>query len=239
MSWSEGDPPKRTPHERLRLLAKDRKRLVFSEENFVGSLSDKYGRLSLPLYPNGVDRVAELTAALAPIKPQVFLAVRNPATYMASAYSQALLEGAHIGPRTFRARNNWRKIDWADYVTRLRDIDGIGKVLVWRQEDYDLSYRLILRRLLRWKVGPKVETVEGRVNTGLSAAAVRQTLQWVQDGEAGKLGANARARFPVNDENQPFSLYARSTLAAAGDIYDAQMAQIDALKGVTVLHPPT
>ncbi|MGJ8610896.1 MAG: hypothetical protein ACSHWY_07365 [Octadecabacter sp.] len=239
MSWSEGDPPKRAPHDQLRFLAKGRKRLVFTEENFVGTLSDKYGRVSLPVYPNGVERVTELAAALAPIEPQVFLAVRNPATYMASAYSQGLLEGAHIGPRTFRARNDWRKIDWADYVTRLRDIAGIGEVLVWRQEDYDLSHRLILRRLLRWKVGAKITTVDGRVNVGLSSKAVRKTLQWAQEGKTGKLAGTAREQFPINDDNRPFYLYAASTMTAAQDIYDAQMAQIDALDGVTVLHPPS
>ena len=238
MSWSEGEAPKRGPLEQLRLLTKGRKRLVFTEENFVGTLSDKYGRVSLPLYPNGVDRVAELVAAWAPVKPQLFVAVRNPASYLASAYSQGLVAGRHLGPRTFRARNDWRKIDWADYITRLQAIEGIDHVFVWRQEDYDRCHRLILRRLLRWKVGAKVETVEGRVNTGLSAAAVRQTLQWAQDGEDGKLAGKAQALFPVNDNNKPFNLYAPSTLAAAQDIYDAQMAHIEALDRVTVLQPP-
>ncbi len=237
MSWSEGAAPKRNPQDQLHFLTKGRTRLVFTEENFVGTLSDKYGRISLPIYPNGVARVTELVAAWGSVKPRVFLAVRNPATYMASAYSQGLLEGAHIGPRTFRARNDWRKVDWVEYVTGLRDIDGIGKIFVWRQEDYDRCHRLILRRLLRWKVGPKVQTVKGRVNPGLSAAAVRQTLQWAQDGETGKLAGKARRRFPVNEDNKPFSLYAPPTLAAAQDIYDVQMAQIEVLDGVTVLHP--
>ena len=238
LSWSDSPPPRRDPMEQLAFLAKGNKRLVFSDENFVGVLADKTGRVSLPLYPSAVDRVAELAAAWAPIKPQLFIAVRNPASFMASAYSQVLFSSAHLGPRTFRARNNWRLIDWADYIARLRAIPDIAELYVWRQEDYELSQRLILRRMLRWKVGGKVEPVEGRVHVGLSAAAVRQTLQWAQDGETEMVAQRARSQFPINDKNKPFNLYARSTLDAAQEIYDAQMAQIEALEGVTVLHPP-
>jgi hypothetical protein len=238
LSWSESPAPRRAPRDQLAFLARGHKRLVFSEENFVGVLADKAGRVSLPLYPAGPERVAELAAAWAPIKPQLFVAVRNPASYLASAYSQTLLGGAHVGPRTFRARNDWRLINWADYIAKFRAISDISDIYVWRQEDYDRTQGLILRRLLGWKVGGKVERVDGRVHLGLSAAAVRQTLQWAQEGKTEKVGTTARGLFPINDDNKPFALYARSTLDTAQAIYAAQMAQIEAMEGVTVLHPP-
>lgn len=238
LSWTESPKPRRTPHEQLAFLARGHKRLVITEENFVGMLFDRNGKVPLPLYPAGPERVAELVAACAPLKPQLFVAVRNPATFMASVYSQVLFGSSHIGPRTFRARNDWRQIDWADYIAKLRAIPNVGDLYVWRQEDYHLSYRLILRRLLRWQVGGKIEALEGRVHPGLSAAAVRQTLQWAQEGKTGNLAGDARALFPINEDNKSFALYARSTLDSAQEIYAAQMAQIEAIEGVTVLHPP-
>ena len=239
LSWSESPSPRRDPHKQLRFLAKGRKRLVFTEENFVGNLADNKGRTPLPLYPSAPERVAEIVAKWAPVETQLFIAIRNPASFMASAYSQTLFGGANIGPRTFRAHNDWRQVDWADYIAKLRATPGLGTIFVWRQEDYDLSHRLILRRLLRWKVGEKIQTVEGRVNQGLSAAAVRQTLQWVQEGKTGPLARDARKAFPVGDLHKPFALYAASTLDAAQAIYDEQFAKIDAMEGVSVLHPPT
>ncbi|WP_144055803.1 hypothetical protein [Octadecabacter arcticus] len=157
MSWSKGPLPNRTAHEQLAYLAKGNSRLVFSEENFVETLSDKDGRVSLPIYPLAIERVTELVAAWAPIKPQLFLAVRNPATFLASAYSQVLFGSVYIEPRQYRARNDWRKIDWADYITKLRTITGVSDIYVWRQEDYDLTHRLILRRMLRWQAGGRIE----------------------------------------------------------------------------------
>ncbi|AGI66091.1 hypothetical protein OAN307_c03360 [Octadecabacter antarcticus 307] len=238
LSWSEAPMPHRTAHEQLAFLSKGNERLVFSEENFVEVLSDKEGRVSLPVYPSAIERVTELVAAWAPIKPQLFVAVRNPATFLASAYSQVLFGSAFIAPNKFRAHNDWRKIDWAGYIAKLRTISGVGDIYVWRQEDYDLTHRLILRRLLRWKVGGNIETIEGRVHQSLSAAAVRQTLAWAQDGGTVKLAAKSRKLFPINADNKPFGLYTTSTLAQADAVYDAQMAQIEALDGVTVLKPP-
>ena len=56
--------------------------------------------------------------------------------------------------------------------------------------------------------------------------------------EAGKLASEARKMFPVSEANPPFRLYAASTIAEAESIYAGQMAQIDGMDGVSVLHPP-
>lgn len=238
LSWSDTPLPRREPLDQLAFLAKGHRRLVFSEENFVGVLANKDGKVTLPLYPNAAKRVNELARAWAPIKPQVFLGVRNPATFMASAYSQALLGTTHIGPRAFRARNDWRLVDWAAYVAQLRALSSVADIFVWRQEDYDATQRLILRRLLRWKVGGKVELLPGRIHQGLSVGAVRQTLQWATEGKTGKLAGTARGLHPITEDNPAFQLYASSTLHEAGRIYEAQMTQIASMDGVKVLRPP-
>lgn len=238
LSWSESPPPRRNADAQLRFLAKGRKRLVFTEENFAGNLVDNKGLANLPLYPFGPERVEELVAKWAPVETQLYVAIRNPASFLASAYSQSLFGGADASPRMFRANNEWRMIDWADYITRLRAVTGVSDLYVWRQEDYALSHRLILRRLLRWKVGGRVETVPDLINQRMSTAAVLQTLAWIKEGKSGALARDARKAFPVSDTNPPFQLYAPSTLAAAQAIYDQQFAQIQAMDGVTVLHPP-
>jgi hypothetical protein len=168
----------------------------------------------------------------------IVLAVRNPATFLASAYSQVLFGSVYIEPRRYRARNDWRKIDWADYIAKLRTITGVSDIYVWRQEDYDLTHRLILRRMLHWQAGGKIETIKSRVHQSLSAPAVRQMLAWAQDGETGQLAAKSRKLLPINADNKPFELHTTETLVRAGAVYDAQMAQIKAMDGVTVLQPP-
>lgn len=236
LSWSKAPPSGRTAHDQLARLAQGHKRVVFSEENVAGMLTDREGRMRFPIYPDAFKKVEELIACWAPLKPQIFIAVRNPATFMTSAYGQGLYSAPHVGPRTFRDRNDWRKVDWAGYVARISAIAGVGEVFVWRQEDYAENPRPVYRRLLRWRTGGQVKTIEHRVHQGLSAAAVRSTLQRAVDGETGGIAGHARHAFPVNEQNKPFKLYAASTYVAAEKIYADQMARISAMDGVTVLY---
>ncbi|PVA06403.1 hypothetical protein [Thalassorhabdomicrobium marinisediminis] len=238
LSWSESPAPRRDPRKQLAFLAKGRRRIVFSEENFVGSLYDSRGNVPLPVYPTGAARVAELVAKFAPVDTHLFIAVRNPATYLTSAYSQCLLGGVYTTPRAFRARNDWRKVDWADYVAALRATPGLGELFVWRQEDYAQCHRLVLRRMLRWRVGAQIETVDHRVHEGLSEAAVKQTLSWAEEGRTGPLARDARAAHPVGPDRRPFALYTPQTLELSQARYDEQLARIEKIEGVTVLHPP-
>lgn len=238
MSWSESPSPHRTAHDQLAFLAKGRKRLVFTEENFVGYVVDNKGRTVLPLYPAAPERIGELVAKWAPVDTQLFVAIRNPASFLASAYSQSLFAGAQIEPRMFRAQSDWRKVDWAEYIARLRAVPAVGDLFVWRQEDYDRTQRLILRRLLPEALASKVEINSDRVNQGMSDAAVHDTLRRTHEGETGPLARAARYEFPIGQDHKPFELYAPETLAVAQSIYDAQFEQIIAMDGITVLHPP-
>ncbi|MEL6961064.1 MAG: hypothetical protein AAGL89_19195, partial [Pseudomonadota bacterium] len=238
LSWNDRRPSTRTPEAQLRYLTKDGNRLVFSEENFVGIAVNRHGKMNMPLYPRAAERIEELAAKWTPIKPHIFLGIRNPAAYMASVYSQALYGHNFIGPRTFRARNDWRKVDWADYVARLRATPGVGDITVWRQEDYADNMRMIFRGLLKWKTGGAVQLSKEKLHTGLSANAVRQTLEWAQQGREGDIAKEARRRFPPSGTNPPFALYAPATLDQAQQVYDAQLAQIEAMEGVTLIGWP-
>lgn len=236
LSWSNAPKPRRGRNRQLQFLAKGHERIVFSEENFAGMMANEQGRLILPLYPHAADRVAEFVKAVAPVRVQLFVGIRNPASYVSSAYSQVLRSMPHIGPRTFRSWNNWRLIDWAEYLERLRAVDGLDKIVVWRQEDYDESPIPVLGTMLGWRTAPQMTLPEARVNQGLSTAAVRLTLQRAMDGEEGRLASQARRALPVDEENPLFQLYAKSTLAKADAIYAAQVARIAAMEGVSLLY---
>ena len=133
-SWSENPEPRRKPQPQLQFLAKGRKHMVLSEENFVGNITDNKGRVTLPLYPQAASRIAELVGKFAPVPTELFLAVRDPSAYMASAYSQTMFGGAYIRPRQFRLRNDWKAVDWADYVDRIRAVSGVKHIYLWRQK---------------------------------------------------------------------------------------------------------
>lgn len=223
--------------DRLRRQAGDARRLVISEENLPGRLHD-LGLVRMPVYPNAETHIGDLARAIAPCRFELFLCLRRPTGFMASAYSQVLLARSVIAPEDFFAANDWRRIDWVDYVRRLAAIPGVGRVTIWRYEDHTHVIRPVLRRLLGWKLGGQVPLPPRRSHQGMSQTALRATLEWVVEGRSGDLAAEARQRYPVNRHNPALRLYPPEDEAAAELAYADQLERIAALDGVEVLRPP-
>lgn len=230
-------PPKRTPEQQLSFLAKGGRRVVLSEENFCGTLHTG-SDVALPLYAEAEARLAGFAAAIAPVKPQVFLAIRNPADFLSSAFSQMIIGGKCKPVDAKLSRAQIREIDWADLVARIRSVAGLGEVYVWCYEDYQEVFALVCRRMLRWQVGGKVQALPNRVHMSLSERAVLQVFDWHEEGKTGDLGRAARQMFPVSRSNPKFDPFGDATHALAADRYAAQIAQIEAMEGVTLLRPP-
>ena len=236
-SWSENPAPHRRPMLQLRFLGKKQTHLIFTEENFVGQSADYKGRTAMPIYPFAAERVQELVTKWSPIETDLFLAVRDPTSFLASLYSQAMLGGVHIRPRQFRRRNDWREVDWLDYVTRLRAVKGLGQIYVWRQEDYHECQSQIVQKLARWKTDLGIETLETRVHQGLSVTAVQKTLEGASEGHEGRLAHDARREYPVGENHSLFNLYSESAKRKSGEKYADHMGKIEQMAGVTILRP--
>ena len=108
---------KRSPQDQLALMRKGADRIVFSEENFIGTLAHTISRDIEFGYPSANIKIAQLARALG--KPiDLFLCVRNPTALINSVYSQ-LLRGNKIMPfDAFKAMVPMARGDWADLVTR-------------------------------------------------------------------------------------------------------------------------
>lgn len=236
LSGSKGPAPELTPHEQLEYLAQGCGHLVFSEENIAGTLTNHKGKMQLPVYPNAFKRIEELAACWAPLEPDLFVCVRNPAAYVSSAYGQCLNSAPSVEPQTFRDLNNWRSVDWANFVARIRAIPGLGNVTVWRQEDYANNQRDVYRQMIPSHTADNLKLLKHYVNKGLSTEAVKATLRFAAEGKTDGIVGKARKEFPINKMNEPFKLYTAETYAEADQIYADQMARIAGMDGVTLLY---
>ncbi len=233
--WPAGGPE--DAQARLEMLARGGTRVVISEENFLGPLYLPGGRISIPIYAAGPEQLESLVRSVAPNPVRLFLSVRNPATFLTSAYSQTLFGGNVLTPKAFRTMNPVEDIDWAQLVARFAAIPGIGEIYVWRYEDYRALFRTLMRRMLRWRLGSRIAPIETPVHPGLSEDAVRQVLAWHDKGQTRALAGRAREAHPISTTNPKFDLYNTAINAAATAVYDLQMEEIAALPGVTVLTP--
>ena len=206
-------------------------RVVVSEENFIGVLQTRKGRVRLPLYPRARQRLMMLIPVLAPGQGvDLCFALRDPAAFLNSAYGQVLMGGHVIGTDAFKADNPLGAVDWVDIITRLRATPGVNRLTVWRQEDYGDLFPAILRALLGETpvtVAPAAEVI----HPGLSQAAVRHVLTGA--GQA----TEARALFPAGPDHPSFDAFTPEERALSREYYDAQLAEIAALPGIDLLRP--
>lgn len=227
--------PQRGRAEQRELMIKDGHRLLFSDENFCGTLQRTVGVLPMPLYPKAPERVSALAEAidLGPI--EVYLSIRNPTDFLVSSYSQAVLGGATLPFAEFVKNNPATGIYWPGLIARLKSATGVKSITIWRYEDYrDLFHQVTA---LMTGVPGAVLPIEGRSHRGLSQRAVDEVMRLATKPKQKGLGQAARSEFPVSDENPPFRPLSDEEHAQARADYRVQIEQIAGLDGVRLLRP--
>lgn len=223
-----------SPAAMLADMADGAGRLVLSEETFAGKLQRGWGRIPTPLYytaPARVQTFAEVVADAGGPAIDLCLGIRNPADYLGSAYSQILHGNRIVLPEKYRAKNAISDIDWADYVSRLRAVPGVGKITVWAYEDYEALFPDICKAMIGVS---DIPFSEARVQPRLSQKAVDAILVGKSWGGP-ELVQNAAQLLPIGPDNPPFDLYNADDHAQSQSLYRAQREAIAAIPGVAVL----
>lgn len=210
-------------------------RLVLSEENFAGNFQRGWGKVPLPLYPQAAERVSKLAQMLGQTV-DLCLGIRQPAEFLSSLYSQILLSGKVVSPDEFLERNLPSDVDWSDYVAQLRTAPGVGRLTVWRYEDYGLLFPQITVALLG-QAGGLVQPVAARAMPRLSEAAVGAVLAEALIADSPRPVADIAAALPQTAENPAFELFGTDLHDVAAAYYDAQVGMIGDTPGVTLLRP--
>lgn len=224
----------RDPQAQLRWLAGKRGRgVVISEENALGAMLDGEG----PAYPMADLKIEKLAKALAPSPLRLYVALRDPAGWMASVYRHKLFNGALPTFQDFSRGHDPAQMRWSNLIERLRRVSGIEALYVWRHEDYPAVAAPVFRRMLGWKLGPRIERIEREVNVGLSHKAVEQLLAWGPMDDPRSAARQARALYPVTNAASRFDPWPEAVKAASAAAYAEDMARIEAAEGVTVLRP--
>ena len=230
-------PSKRAPQDELAFLIKDGHRLVLSEENFIGSLNHPRGLAVKERYRGAGSRLASLARAIGQ-ELDVCLAVRRPTGFINAAYCQMILGGRIMPIAAFQQRNAMSSVDWLGLVSRLRSTEGIGRLTVWRYEDYGALFPQVAAALVGDDAADLVKPIERLIHPSLSALAVEEVLRVAADQPPEKVGSAARKNFPVEDGHAPFDGFHEDDNALGDAAYAKQIKAIAQISGVTLLQPP-
>lgn len=165
----QGQGPRLLLADMLKPPAHIPRNFILSEEDILGSSAD----LLTAVYPHARARLLAWAAVAPPERTEVFLAIRDYAGLLPSAYSQALRDGSPPPPfATCRAAWREGRLGWPDLVRSIAEVFGASQVSVWTMEHYLSDPAAVLSAFAGL---PLAEVKRGAPSdtTRLSAALVR------------------------------------------------------------------
>lgn len=219
-------------------LAKGARRVVLSDENILGPVFDRLN--PGVLYPQADIRVESFVNAIGDHPVSLFLATREPSSWVASLYSQRVVGGETRSFRKFVGTNKPCALRWSNLVDRLRKVTSLSGIFLWRKEDYPEVAAPVLRRMVGWRLGPLVGRIDGKVNAGLSGAAIEQLLLWNTEGQKNETLSRvkeAKELLPISADMGPFDPWTETDKTKSRDAYAEDIEQIGNWDDVEIIKP--
>ena len=116
-------------------------RLILSNEHFFGS--PRFALNNGQLYPDGPDRVAKMQQLFGEDRVELFMAIRNPASFLPAALQK-------VSPQRVAdalGQVDPRSLLWSDLFRRIRQAAPGVKITTWCNEDLPLIWGEVVRRL--------------------------------------------------------------------------------------------
>ncbi len=221
--------------------ARGARALLISEENILGTAHNPAMIAREQFYPEAQARLARLAALLPSGEVTMALALRDPAGFLVSAYSQRLLAGTIESFEDFRGGLDPASLSWADLVARLQGAMPQSRMLLWRYEDYPGIAGPALTAMLGEEAARQVQPGAGRAHQGLSAPAHEALMEEAAAlSSAGRDVARARVqalrrRFGRDKGHPPLALLDEAASARAAAAYAREVAQLAAQPGMRLL----
>jgi hypothetical protein len=211
-------------------------RLVLSDENILGQLPRV--AKGADLYPWATGRVQRSMAVLPTERLHLFLAIRNVARFLPSAYGESLRHGRYQTFERFISNIEPARLRWSRLVQRLRQELEDAPITVWRIEDYSKSAEPAASALIGRDLPPGFSFIKRRLRPGLSELAQRTLAKWAAEGravQAEKLLDEAARLYPGPPANPPFRPIPAELQKVCDRNYADDAEVIAGIAGVTLL----
>lgn len=215
-------------------------RILISEENILGVAHDPRMIRECRFYPRGHVRVSRLLRTIGAEGATLFLALRDPASYLVSAYSQRLFSGRVESFEEFIDGADPVRMRWSDLVARLLEAQPGVRLVVWCYEELRPPAEGLFDRMLPGVPRGAVTLAPGVTHPGLSArahAAIMAHYRRAGVRTGREVVLEARRRFPKTGDEPAFEPFPAGIRAASAAAYRDDIARIAATSGVTMLSP--
>ncbi|MGY6704893.1 hypothetical protein [Roseinatronobacter sp.] len=215
-------------------------RLVISEENILGTTRSDIIACGDRLYPNADGRVARLLTLLGAQDVTLYMAVRNPPDFINSAYGQQIKGGNLIDFDSYVAGFDPLALRWSDLVARLVACPAVGRLVLWRYEDYAQVVPDMLTQLLGADAASGLRLSSAPRQVGSSARAIEHARARLQSDPAlspKAAIAEAEAQFPKSAQWPGPQYFTPKVLAEAMQTYHDDLMTLQSQDKVVFVHP--
>ncbi|WP_299968928.1 hypothetical protein [uncultured Roseobacter sp.] len=118
------------------------RRMVLSDVNFIGGarMMVKQG----VIYPDAEERLAALMQMFQPVDAEIFIGLRNPATFLPAAYARSPSgQGREVLGRT-----EVRQVRWSELIERIQKALPDVAITLWCNEDAPLIWPALIRTMV-------------------------------------------------------------------------------------------
>lgn len=209
------------------------KHLFVLDENILGGTKLKMFHREGRLFPWAGRRLKRIQDLFPGAETTIGLAVRDPATFMPSVWSEEMSRTVNPIPfEDFTRSIDIPALRWQELIKRIQGTCKPHRFLVWRYEDYSRDPAQIFKMLLADKAA-SVTIPNQRPRAGMSQLAV----EWLFSRSAPSLALlkMARQKYPVGTEHLPFSPWPQQVRDNLHQIYNDDLHQVARLQGVEIL----
>lgn len=198
--------------------------LVLMDENALGSTDARMLFRKRRLYPWAHHRLGWLMALFEGHELEIALAVRHPASFLPSCWSESLHHGPYRSFRDYIESARPARLRWSDLVARIHQQIPEAGLRLWTYEDYTALGPALFSHLLGPEAGREVRPVERVMRPGISAQAV----DWLESlpAPAKRDVLEARKRFPKSGPGTAFDPWSAAERAALDAAYREDIADL-------------
>ncbi|KZY32523.1 hypothetical protein A3731_22005 [Roseovarius sp. HI0049] len=219
----------------LSLHGGEARTVLLMDENILGSTDRKMLMRKTRLYPWAHHRLGRILALFPGHDIEIGLALRSPATFLPSCWSESLHHGPFEPFRRFIKGVDPLSLRWSALADRLHDAAPHARIVAWRYEDYPQVFPFLTTRLLGPDAGPHVTPVDRVMRPGLSAEAAHWLGQ--QQTPDKETVLSARKRFPKKENAPGLDPWTAVDHAAMATAYADDIATLAACSHVELVTP--
>lgn len=215
-------------------------RIYLLDENILGEPKNLFG--DGLMYPWAGQRVKGAVQHLTDCDLRIFVSIRNPATYVVSAYLEAVRNNGFRSFKGYLGGVPLTAISWITLINRLKSAAGEIPITVWKYEDYmALTPRLVALALGCKDLEPAtIQPIKSVVRPSMSGRALaeieRENIQIKGRADIHRTKTILQ-KFSKRKGFEAPVLWSEAETVALAASYDSDVAKIAEMSGVTMLIP--